>query len=57
MTADKEKTPPADADCDFLRLLFKQITGVDVQVRTVNGEFFVIDPVGDEYKTGLVRKQ
>jgi F420-0:gamma-glutamyl ligase len=46
-----------DNDCEQVKRLFKQITGVDVQVKTVNGEFIVTDPDGQEFKTGLVRKQ
>jgi hypothetical protein len=51
------ETQNTDAACEYVRELFKQLTGVDVQVKTVNGEFVVTDPAGDEYKTGLVRKQ
>lgn len=46
-----------DADCEYVRELFKRVTGVDVKVRVVNGQFTVTDPAGDEYDTGLVRKQ
>ena len=46
-----------DPDCEAVRLLFKNATGVDVTVRVVNGEFYITDPRGDEYRTGLVRKQ
>ena len=46
-----------DTDCEQVRILFKRITGVDVQVKTVNGEFIVTDPDGQEFNTGLVRKQ
>ena len=46
-----------DADCEHVRLIFKKATGVDVTVKTVNGEFIVTDPDGQEFNTGLVRKQ
>ncbi len=46
-----------DADCEYVRQMFKRITGVDVEVRTVNGRFFVTDPDGQEFDTGLARKQ
>ena len=54
MTATK---PTLDEDCEYVKRLFKRITGVDVEVKTVNGEFIVIDPDGQEFNTGLVRKQ
>lgn len=58
MTASaKSDTPRTDADCEAVRQLFKRLTGVDVEVKTVNGEFVVTDHACDEYKTGLVRKQ
>jgi len=49
--------PTIDRDAEYVRELFKQITGVDVEVKTVNGEFIVTDPDGQEFNTGLVRKQ
>jgi flagellar hook assembly protein FlgD len=53
----KSDTPRTDADCEAVKKLFKDATGVDVEVKTINGEFVVTDPLGEEYKTGLVRKQ
>jgi len=49
--------PPIDKDCEYVKQLFKRITGVDVEVKTVNGEFIVTDHDGHEFNTGLVRKQ
>lgn len=50
--------PPSQRDngIDAVKSLFKKITGVDVDVRVENGEFIVIDPLGQEFRTGLVRK-
>lgn len=45
-----------DSGIDAVKRLFKCVTGVDVDVRVDNGEFIVIDPNGQEFKTGLVRK-
>jgi len=50
------KSPlPRDDGAEEVRDMFKRVTGVDVKVRVVNGEFFVTDPDGQEFKTGLVR--
>lgn len=57
MTAAENEPVGMDADCEFVKRLFKREAGVDVEVKTVNGEFVVTDPAGDEYKIGLVRKQ
>lgn len=50
-------TPPPDADCEYVRLLFLRATGVHVQVKIVDTKFIVTDPDGQEFDTGLVRKQ
>lgn len=47
---------PRDSGADAVKAIFKRATGVDVAVRVVNGEFFVTDPDGQEFNTGLVRK-
>lgn len=47
---------PRDDGAEAVKSLFKRLTGVDVGVRVVSGEFFVTDPGGQEFKTGLVRK-
>jgi len=51
--------PPLQRDMGIegVKLLFKNATGVDVDVRVENGEFIVIDPEGQEFRSGLVRKQ
>jgi len=46
-----------DADCAYVEHLIKKITGVDVIAKTVNGDFVVTDPAGQEFKIGLMRKQ
>lgn len=48
---------PRDYGIEGVRRLFKTVTGVDVDVRVDQGEFIVIDPNGQEFRTGLVRKQ
>ena len=50
--------PPMQSDdgSEAVKSLFKRATGVDVSVRIVNGEFYVTDPDGQEFKTGLARK-
>ena len=58
MTAPtSEEVVTEDADCAYIEQLFKSITGVDVVAKTVNGKFIITDPCGQEFKTGLVRKQ
>lgn len=47
---------PRDNGAEEVKALFKRVTGVDVNVRCDNGEFFVTDPDGQEFRTGLVRK-
>lgn len=51
--------PPMSRDygIEGVKKLFKEVTGVDVGVRVENGEFIVIDPTGQEFNSGLVRKQ
>lgn len=52
------KSPlPRDHGVEGVKKLFKDATGVDVEVRVENGEFIVIDPTGQEFRSGLVRKQ
>jgi len=46
-----------DMGIEGVKRLFKNTTGVDVEVRVDNGEFIVIDPEGQEFRSGLVRKQ
>lgn len=48
---------PRDSGIEAVKRLFKNVTGVDVEVRVDQGEFIVIDPNGQEFRTGLVRKQ
>ena len=48
---------PRDSGIEAVKNLFKNVTGDDVDVRVENGEFIVIDPAGQEFMTGLVRKQ
>lgn len=48
---------PLDHGIEYVKKLFKNVTGVDVVVRVDNGEFIVTDPAGQEFRTGLVRKQ
>lgn len=50
--------PPLQHDdgTETVKAMFKRVTGADVDVRVVNGEFYVTDPEGQEFKTGLVRK-
>jgi hypothetical protein len=48
---------PQDNGIEAVKRLFKKSTGVDVDVRVDNGEFIVIDPKGQEFRSGLVRKQ
>ncbi len=48
---------PRDYGIEGVKKLFKESTGVDVDVRVENGEFIVIDPNGQEFPSGLVRKQ
>jgi hypothetical protein len=52
-----KKQLPRDYGIDGVKKLFKDSTGVDVEVRVENGEFIVIDPEGQEFRSGLVRKQ
>lgn len=47
---------PRDNGAEEVKELFKRVTGVDVSVRCDNGEFYVTDPDGQEFRTGLVRK-
>ncbi len=47
---------PRDDGAEAVKSIFKRATGVDVSVRVVNGEFYVTDPDGQEFRTGLVRK-
>ncbi len=47
---------PRDNGIEAVKLLIKSATGVDVGVRVENGEFIVIDPSGQEFRSGLVRK-
>lgn len=57
-SGDCPKPPmPRDYGIDGVKKLFKDSTGVDVDVRVENGEFIVIDPEGQEFRSGLVRKQ
>lgn len=49
--------PPRNEGVEAVKKLFKDATGVNVGVRVDNGEFILIDPAGQEFKTGLVRKQ
>ena len=48
---------PRDYGIDGVKKLFKDVTGVDVEVRVESGEFIVIDPEGQEFRSGLARKQ
>lgn len=48
---------PRDYGIEGVKRLFKSVTGVDVEVRVDQGEFIAIDPSGQEFRTGLVRKQ
>lgn len=57
MTGNAPTIEEPDPDCEYVKRLFKRTTGVDVEVKTVNGEFIVTDPYGQELNTGLVRKQ
>lgn len=57
MTGNEQGIEEPDPDCEYVKRLFKRTTGVDVEVKTVNGEFIVTDPDGQEFNTGLVRKQ
>lgn len=50
-------TLPRDMGIEGVKRLFKNATGVDVDVRVENGEFIVIDQYGQEFRSGLVRKQ
>lgn len=57
-SCDCPKPPmPKDNGIDGVKKLFKNATGVNVDVRVENGEFIVIDPAGQEFNSGLVRKQ
>ena len=47
---------PRDNGAEEVKALFKHVTGVDVSVTVQNGEFYVTDPDGQEFRTGLVRK-
>jgi hypothetical protein len=51
----KPPLPRCDG-AEEVKALFKRVTGVDVNVRCQNGEYYVTDPDGQEFKTGLVRK-
>ena len=58
MTRDEQIAQAAiDPACEAVKRLFKGVTGVDVEVKIVNGEFIVTDPCGQEFNTGLARKQ
>lgn len=46
-----------DSDCERVRQLVKEQTGVDVSVKVIDGRFIITDPDGQEMDTGLVRKQ
>lgn len=48
---------PRDYGIEGVKKLFKNVTGDDVDVRVDNGEFIVIDPAGQEFRSGLARKQ
>lgn len=50
--------PPLQRDngIEAVKRLFKDVTGVAVDVRVENGEFIVVDPAGQEFRSGLVRK-
>ena len=50
--------PPLTRDngAEEVKALIKRVTSVDVSVWCQNGEFYVTDPDGQEFKTGLVRK-
>ena len=52
-------TPRAEQDQDriYIKELIQHITGVDVTVKVIDGEFIVTDPAGQDYNIGLVRKQ
>lgn len=57
-SGDCPKPPlPRDNGAEAVKALFKQATGVDVGIRIENGEFIVIDPNGQEFRSGLVRRQ
>lgn len=57
LSGDCPKPPlPRDSGIEGVKALFKRVTGVDVDVRVENGEFIVIDPNGQEFRSGLVRK-
>jgi len=47
---------PRDNGVEAVKRLFKDATGVTVDVRVEDGEFIVIDPAGQEFRSGLVRK-
>ena len=47
---------PRDTGIEAVKRLFKDAAGVDVDVRVDNGEFIVIDPNRQEFRSGLVRK-
>ena len=52
-----QKPPlPRDNGAEEVKALFKRVTGGDVSVRCQNGEFYVADQDGQEFKAGLVRK-
>ena len=44
---------PRDDGATAVKAVIKRLTGVDVIVRVVNGEFYATDPNGQEFKTGL----
>ena len=46
-----------DKDCETVRKLVKEQTGVDVTVKVVDGRFVITDPAGQEMDSGLVRLQ
>lgn len=50
-------TPLTDADCERVRKLVKDATGVDVTVTVVDGRFVITDPDGQDFDSGLVRLQ
>lgn len=47
---------PRDDGAEAVKAIFKRATGVDVSLRVVNGEFYVTDPDGQEFRIRLVRK-
>ena len=51
-------TPRTDEDdCERVRQIVMDATGVDVSVKIVDGKFVITDPDGQEFDSGLVRLQ